>query len=128
MQEQMAWLATALEPYPWAYTAVMLAALLLLAWLANFVTKKVLVRGLRRLLGMLPGLRGDGDSPVVQIRAIPRLANVVPALVISAGSVLVPGLPEAVALVVRNLANVFIVFTVVLAISHVFDHINDVYE
>ena len=128
MQQQLEQLSQALEPYPWAYTSLMLAALLLLAWLANFITKKVLVRGLRRLIGMLPGLRGDDDSPVVQIRAIPRLANVVPALVISRGIVLVPGLSEAVTRVVHNLANVFIVFTVVLAISHVFDHINDVYE
>lgn len=128
MQQQLEQLSQALEPYPWAYTSLMLAALLLLAWLANFITKKVLVRGLRRLIGMLPGLRGDDDSPVVQIPAIPRLANVVPALVISRGIVLVPGLSETVTRVVHNLANVFIVFTVVLAISHVFDHINDVYE
>ena len=128
MQERLQPLQEALSPWPWAYTLLMLAALLLLAWLANFVTKKILLRGLRRVLGMLPGLRGDDSSPAVQIKAIPRLANVVPALVISAGIVLVPGLPEAVALVVRNLANVFIVFTVVLAIGHVFDHINEIYE
>ena len=54
MQEQMAWLATALEPYPWAYTAVSLAILLLLAWLANFVTKKILLRGLRKVVSRLP--------------------------------------------------------------------------
>ena len=128
MQERLQPLQEALSPWPWAYTLLMLAALLLLAWLANFVTKKILLRGLRRVLGMLPGLRGDDSSPAVQIKAIPRLANVVPALVISAGIVLVPGLPEAVALMVRNLANVFIVFTVVLAIGHVFDHINEIYE
>ena len=62
MQEQMERLATALEPYPWAYTSLMLAALLLLAWLANFITKKVLLRALRRVLGMLPGLRGSDAS------------------------------------------------------------------
>ena len=127
MQEQMAWLATALEPYPWAYTAVMLAALLLLAWLANFVTKKILLRALRRALGMLPALRG-GDAPVIHMRAVPRLANVVPALVIAGGIVLVPGLPPEVALFVRNVARVFVVFTVVMAISHVFDHVNTIYE
>src|SRR5690554_1418587 len=114
MQEQMERLATALEPYPWAYTSLMLAALLLLAWLANFITKKVLLRALRRVLGMLPGLRGSDASPAVQMRAIPRLANVVPALVISGGIVHVPGLPPEAALLIRNLANVFIVFTVVL--------------
>ena len=128
MQEWLVPVEEALAPWPWAYTLLMLAALLLVAWLANFVTKKILLRGLRRVLRMLPGLRGDDASPAVQMRAIPRLANVVPALVVSAGIVLVPGLPDAVALVVRNLANVFIVFTVVMAIGHVFDHVNEVYE
>lgn len=128
MQARLQLLQDTLSPWPWAYTALMLAGLLLLAWVANFVTKKVLVRGLRRVLGMLPGLRGGHDAPAVQMRAIPRLANVVPALVISSGILLVPGLPASVALVVHNLANVFIVFTVVLAISHVFDHINEIYE
>ena len=127
MQGQMDWLATVLEPYPWAYTAVMLVALLLLAWLANFITKKVLLRLLRRALGMLPALRG-ADTPAVHMRAVPRLANVVPALVIAAGIMLVPGLPEAVALLVRNFARIFVVVTVVMAIGHVLDDINLIYE
>ena len=127
MQGQMDWLATVLEPYPWAYTALMLAALLLLAWLANFITKKVLLRLLRRALGMLPALRGS-DTPAVHMRAVPRLANVVPALVIAAGIMLVPGLPEVVALLVRNLARIFVVVTVVMAIGHVLDDVNLIYE
>ena len=127
MEEQMNWLATVLEPYPWAYTAVMLAALLLLAWLANFITKKILLRLLRRGLGMLPVLRG-ADTPAVHMRAVPRLANVVPALVISAGIMLVPGLPETVALLVRNLAQIFSLITVVMAIGHVLDDVNLIYE
>jgi miniconductance mechanosensitive channel len=76
---------------------------------------------------MLPALRG-GDAPVIHMRAVPRLANVVPALVIAGGIVLVPGLPPEVALFVRNVARVFVVFTVVMAISHVFDHVNTIYE
>ncbi|MBJ6982142.1 mechanosensitive ion channel domain-containing protein [Luteimonas sp. MC1572] len=128
MQDMLQALQDALSPWPWAYTLVMLAALLLLAWLANLVTKKVLLRGVRRVLGMLPAVRGDAASPGIRLRVVPRLANVVPALVISAGITLVPGLPVEIALFVRNLCNVFIVFTVVLAIGHAFDHANEIYE
>ena len=127
MQHWLQALQELLSPWPWAYTAVMLGILLLLAWLANFITKKVLLRALRKALGMLPALRAD-DAPAVHMRAVPRLANVVPALVIAGGIVLVPGLPPEVALFVRNLAQVFIVVTVVMAISHVLDDLNAVYE
>ena len=43
-----------LEPWPWAYTLLVLAALALAAWLANFVTKKILLRGLRKLVTRTP--------------------------------------------------------------------------
>ncbi|AOH35598.1 mechanosensitive ion channel family protein [Luteimonas sp. JM171] len=127
MQDWLQALQETLSPWPWAYTAVMLALLLLLAWLANFITKKVLLRALRKALGMLPALHAE-DAPAVQMRAVPRLANVVPALVIAGGIVLVPGLPDGIALLIRNLAQVFIVLTVVMAIGHVLDDINAIYE
>jgi miniconductance mechanosensitive channel len=50
-------------------------------------------------------------------RVIPRLANVVPALVLSLGASLVPGLPEAAAQVVENVANASIVLSVAMAIG-----------
>src|SRR5690606_1213629 len=123
MQDWLHALQEFLSPWPWAYTAVMLGILLLLAWLASFITKKLLLRALRAAPGMLRALRAD-DAPAVHMRAVPRLANVVPALVIAGGIVLVPGLPPEVALFVRNLAQVFIVVTVVMAISHVLDDLN----
>src|SRR5690606_30261320 len=127
MHEQMQRLATILEPYPWAYTVLMLGLLLLAAWLANWVTKRVLVTGLRRGLRATPlGARMQDDS--VQMRVIPRLANVVPALVIAGGITLVPGLPGEVVTVVQALCQAFIVLTVALAVSRVLDLVNMVYE
>ena len=44
-----------LEPWPWAYTALVLCgAGCSPRWLANFVTKKILLRGLRGLVSRLP--------------------------------------------------------------------------
>lgn len=127
MQQQLEQLSLALEPYPWAYTLLVLALLLLAAWLANWVTKHVLITGLRRGLKATPlGARMRDDN--VEMRVIPRLANVVPALVIAGGITLVPALPGQVVTVVQALCQVFIVLTVALAVSRALDLANKVYE
>src|SRR5690606_23788308 len=68
-------------------------------------------------------LEQDGN-----LKFIARLANVVPALIISEGILFVPGLPEALTTVVSNVARAFTVLTVALAISHVLTLLNTLYE
>ncbi len=117
-------LETTLQPYPWAYPLLMLAVLGLAAWLANFVTRRILLRGLQRVLGLLAG---EGEARV-RLRVISRLANVVPALVISAGIGWVPELPPALVAFVHGASKVWVVLTVALAVSHALDALNLVYE
>ena len=114
MTEHLDALRASLAPYPWAYTVVVACALVLLAWLANWITKRVLLRGLRRLLATLP--LGQGDQQV-RLRVIPRLANVVPAVVLAAGVAFVPDLPALLVTVVRNVCFAFIILTVALAVA-----------
>ncbi|HEV7272208.1 mechanosensitive ion channel family protein [Pseudoxanthomonas sp.] len=125
MTEHLDALRASLAPYPWAYTVVVASALVLLAWLANWITKRVLLRGLRRLLATLP--LGQGDQQV-RLRVIPRLANVVPAVVLAAGVALVPELPALLVTVVRNVCFAFIILTVALAIAAALDLANEVYQ
>ncbi|HEY1036205.1 MAG TPA: mechanosensitive ion channel domain-containing protein, partial [Pseudoxanthomonas sp.] len=125
MTEQLEALRALLAPYPWAYTLVVASALVLVAWLANWITKRVLLRGLRRLLTTLP--LGQGDHQV-RLRVIPRLANVVPAVVLAAGVALVPDLPAMLVAVVRNVCFAFIILTVALAIAAALDLANEVYQ
>ncbi|MFL6587422.1 MAG: mechanosensitive ion channel family protein [Luteimonas sp.] len=127
MQTQLERLRDVLAPYPWAYTVTVLCALLLLAWIANFITKHVLLRGLRQLLMKSP-LGGAQHDQEVRLRVIPRLANVVPALVISAGISIVPDLPPQLVTVVKALCQVFVVVTVAMAVSKALDAINRNYE
>ena len=127
MQERLETLRTALAPYPWAYTVVVVAALLLAAWLANWLTKRVLLRGIKRALRASP-LGGATHDHEVKLRVIPRLANVVPALVIAAGVAAVPDLPPQVVAVVRALCQAFIVLTLALSVSRALDLVNLVYE
>ena len=125
MTEQLDTLRASLAPYPWAYTVVVACALVLLAWLANWITKRVLLRGLRRLLATLP--LGQGDHQV-RLRVIPRLANVVPAVVLAAGVAFVPDLPALLVTVVRNVCFAFIILTVALAVAAALDLANEVYQ
>ncbi len=127
MQQQLEIWRVALAPYPMAYSATVIAALLLAAWLANWLTKRVLLRGIQRALAATTA-RGEAHGNEVRMRVIPRLANVVPALVIGAGIAAVPDLPPQVVAVVRALCQAFIVLTVALAVSRALDLANQVYE
>ncbi|MEO6518594.1 MAG: mechanosensitive ion channel domain-containing protein [Pseudoxanthomonas sp.] len=126
-QEHFKSLRTILDPYPGVYVALTIVGLLLAAWLANWITKRVLVRGLARLLRATT-LGGAGHDQEVRLSVVPRLANVVPALVLAAGVVLVPHLPSQVVEGVRALCKAFIVLTVALAISRAMDLGNQAYE
>ena len=76
-QATLAWL----QQYPELHTLISLCLLLLGAWIANWVVKRILVRGLYRALRST-SIGQDkvlGDSHVVR-----RLANIVPALILTA--------------------------------------------
>src|SRR5690554_5325745 len=128
MQARFEALSDVLAPYPWAYTLLMLAALLLLAWLANFITKRILLRGLRRVLTRVAELTGHTGASLSRMRVVSRLANVVPALVIGSGIALVPDLPPRLVVLVAGLCQVFVIFTVALAVGHALDVANEIYE
>ncbi len=127
LQEHLQALRETLDPYPGAYAALTIVGLLLAAWLANWLTKRVLVRGLVRVLRATP-LGGAHHDREVRLSVVPRLANVVPALVLSAGMVLVPGLPPQAVVVVHALCRAFIVLTIALAIARALDLTNQAYE
>ncbi|RXR06129.1 mechanosensitive ion channel family protein [Pseudoxanthomonas composti] len=122
-------LQQALAPYPGAYPLAMIAALLLVAWLADWVTKRVLLRALLKLLSQVNGwLRGQEGGAPLRLRVIPRLAHIVPALVVQAGLAWIPDLPEKLQAVLRAGCKVFIVWMVALAISGALDMFNEAYE
>lgn len=122
MQEKMTlWLAW-LRTYPELQTLAACAALITTAWLANWVVKRILVRGLYRIL------RPTRETGLQDFGIIRRLSNIVPALVLSVGVTAVPGLPDAAVTVVRNVCGGFIVLTIALALGALLDIINLVYQ
>lgn len=116
-----------LAPYPWVYRVLATIMLLLAAWFANWVTKRVLLRGVQRVLRSSV-LAGEEGGYGMRLGVIPRLANVVPALVLSLGVAAVPDVPLVVVAVVRNVCTAFIVLTVALALARLMDLANQVYE
>lgn len=109
---------------PWANTLVLSLLLIVAAWGANWITKQVLVRALVKLLAA--PFRQHQDLSRHGI--IPRLAHIVPALILGAGVGFIPGLPEELVAVVRNVCNAFVILTVAMAIAALLNLINSVYQ
>ena len=114
-----------LQQYPEFLTLLSVALLLLGAWVANWIVKRILVRGVYKALSATP----LGADPVVrEAGVVARLANVVPALIIAIGILAVPGIPPEVVIVVRNLCSAIIVLVVALAIGRALWLVNTLYQ
>jgi miniconductance mechanosensitive channel len=116
---------TWLVQYPELYSVTAVILLLLAAWLANFVVKRILLRGLYRALKATPL---GHDALLSDSRVIARLSNIVPSLVISTGIGATPHLPAMAVTTVRNVCSAFVVLTIALAISGVLTIINSLYQ
>lgn len=114
-----------LRLYPHLSTLTGVTVLLLVAWIANWIVKRVLVRGIYKLLRTTAVSK---NSSIAESHFIARLANIVPAVILSLGVSLIPDLPEFVVSVVQNVSSAFIVLTIALAISNLLTVANDAYE
>ena len=121
MTEFMDWL----EQHPLTYTWLSLFTLSLLSWLANWATKHILLRGLRRLERATALVQDPQLSP---LGVISRLSNIVPALVLSLGIQAVPHLSAPLVTVVENVCSAFIVLTIALAIAGALNLANMIYQ
>lgn len=128
MMEWIESIGAALAPHPRLYLLVVLTGLLLAAWLANFLTKRILLRALRRVLRTIVAVAEGGEPREFRMGVIPRLANVVPALVLMAGVELVPALPEGMISATHKMGTVFIILTVAMAIAKALDMVNVAYR
>jgi len=111
-----------LRGHPELQTLLASAALVFAAWLANWVVKRILVRGLYQVL------RHARETELQDFGIIRRLSNIVPALVLSVGVVAVKEMPEAAVTVVRNVCGGFIVLTIALAFGALLDIVNMLYQ
>ncbi|WP_312820896.1 mechanosensitive ion channel family protein [Brevundimonas sp.] len=112
-----------LAEYPTAEMAVGLLILALIAFIADFVVRRLLTRVLLKIVG----LKTD-DLDVLLRPVVRNLARVVPSLVIQFGIGSVPHLAPVAANLIRNVAGAFTIVAVVLAIASALDMANALYN
>ncbi|PIT69845.1 mechanosensitive ion channel family protein [Bartonella tribocorum] len=109
--------------YPWLEAISWLIILTIIALLINFLGRKLLIHGAKKLSSFLP----KNTTTDIQ-NAIQYLANIISAFILSVGVNFISILPDAVSTVIDNVANAFIIFFVVLTISACLNIINTLYE
>lgn len=113
-----------LQAYPIVNSLIGIAALCLAAWIADWITKFILMR-LARQLAERTSLFGEGL--LLRYKVVQRLAYIVPALVIQHGVNLVPSLPETPRLIIENVASSFIVMALVATASGFLNIFNELW-
>ncbi len=114
-----------LQNYPWLVSLASLIILIGIAFAANFLVKRVLLRVLKHILAKTAYGR---DEELRRHSVTERLANVMPALIISTGIATVPGLPLPIVAIVQNVASAFIILTVALAIGAILNIVDTTYH
>lgn len=111
--------------YPWLETLLALIVLVLFAALANFIAKRVIVRGIHYLVTKL---KTSNQSIFAEHSIIRRLANVVPALVVMNGVTTIPHLSPKLIMFIQMGAQAFIFLTIALTISEALNIFNLIYQ
>ncbi|WP_371813031.1 mechanosensitive ion channel family protein [Kaistia sp. 32K] len=114
-----------LTEHHWINALLTLTALVIAALFANYVVKALLLKLVHRALGMTAYGR---DEELRSHGVIERLANLMPALVISAGIDLVPGLPQFALTVIKNVANAFIILSLAMTVSAALNIVDTTYH
>lgn len=121
------WLEAArdwLGAHPRLETAAGLAVLAAVAWVADVVTRRYLLKAVQRLVDNSPI---DWDDVVAHHGVFRRLAHLIPVAVLYFGIGLVPGVSGAVGSVMRDIAIVLGVWTVLRSLDGLLNAVEQVY-
>jgi miniconductance mechanosensitive channel len=118
-------LNTFFQNHPLVETGAWALGLILLAWLADNLTKRYLLKVINRIVVQT---RFTWDDALQKRRVFRRLAHVAPAMVIYYGAPMVPGVPTELADLVRQGCLAFIVVMVVMAADRLLTAVNDIYS
>lgn len=116
---------TIFENHHWLSPAAGFLILSLAALFSNFVVKALLLRVVDLVIEKSPFGR---DEVVKDTKIIHRLANVIPALVMSIGVAAIPDLPKTLATIVTNVSNAVVILVVALTISAFLKLVDDLYH
>ena len=113
------------DQYPWLEMLSSLSILLVVAFVANLIAKKIVVNGIRKLLLRV---KMANTQIIAEHNVIRRISNIVPAVIILNGIKTVPHLSVGLLNFIQMLAQAFIVFTIALAISELLNVFNSIYQ
>ncbi len=114
-----------LEQYTYVYTLGLLALLVTIAAIANWATRRILLRHINRVLGRV----GLANEPISSLNGlITHLSRVIPALILTTSIQWVPNLPSGVIKVIENVTGAFIVLTIALAFGSVLNLVISMYQ
>ena len=105
--------------------ALFLICLALAALFTNFVVKRILLLALDRLLNHIPF---GQDEELRQYKVIPRLANIVPALVVDIGLSFAKGIPNDIMTILQNITDAFIILTIAIALVGILSIMDTLYH
>jgi len=114
-----------LQANPLVETAAWVAGILLLAWLADNLTKRYILKVISRVVSQT---KFTWDDVIFERKVFRRLAHVAPAVVLYYGAPLVPGIPVGLAQLVQRVALGFMVLMVVLSVDGLLSALNDIYS
>jgi miniconductance mechanosensitive channel len=113
------------ETYPLMETAVWIVGIVLLAWIANNLTRRYILKLISRVVAQT---KFTWDDVIFERKVFRRLANIAPAFVFYYGIPLVPGIPEDLVTMVQRAAMVFVVLILVLSLDGLLTALNDIYS
>src|SRR5690554_1734508 len=124
---QEAWQVSAawFEQFPLLAMVAGVVILVFVATVSNYILKRVLIR---TLISWLRRFSTDEHKVGMRSNIVARLANVLPAIVLSFGIALVPNISDVMVAIVRNVTNAFIILTIAMAISGFLSLVNASYE
>ncbi len=102
-----------------------LAALILIAWLSHWITRRILIRAVSRIAEQTTV---KWDDALVGHKLFRHLSQVVPALILYFGVGVFSNFPDNVAQVLQNVAVAYGVLFVVLAVGALLNALNAIYE
>jgi miniconductance mechanosensitive channel len=121
METARAWL----QVHPGTQTALGLAVLLFIAFLADVVARRYLVRLVERLTAKSPI---DWDNTVARHGVFGHLAHLVPLVIIHFGIDLVPNVPSGVYTAIENIVLILIVWTGLRAADSFLDAAGEIFR
>lgn len=113
------------DQYPWLEMLSSLSILLVVAFIANLIAKKIVVNGIRKILLRV---KMANTQIIAEHNVIRRISNIVPAVIILNGIKTVPHLSLGLTNFIQMLTQAFIVFTIALAISELLNVFNSIYQ